>query len=608
MVRCVDGAFAAEYVLFDAGEIVLRSSDPVTVREMGYITTARQALARLARAGITPELAAQAAQAIPPAVRASFARGATVGGVAAKLGPQELFDGAVYRSATQSYDGAWLQLAPLSAALGREAAWGLQALHLAAVLSEVTGTTPVQLATANLTRTGRSGERTYRRLSLDSVREIPARLRELSSNPLGVELEPQAEAAVRESLLARVRERMAADSAPKLRSHLELLESVLTSGAQPRSPLADPALREVERQLAGGDATGVDSRLDALERQQGRNPGIRYLRARAALVRGDESPQKVAQALSLLAGEQAHFHEAELVAARAWLAAGEEAHARYFARRLADDASAGESARMIALEILEETAKTSVSNAPPAVQPQVTIPPEPIAVRRAPPVERVLEVQASVVEDIPGLRAAPPGASLPPIAPAGNASFWTPGAAPIPRGSSVPVRTGPPVRYDPELVESLTLPHGASEDLLPIGDTPANPAQARVAMTRLARTIGRDYRLWYGATLRCNVIAIDLMQRHLAQRYIGASLADPRTTSELLRHGALLSEIIARALGGAWADVGPSECGYWAMLVPPAARCWPIGRIYRFVALGHTERDLVAYYLDLEKRVRGSAS
>jgi len=124
-------------------------------------------------------------------------------------------------------------------------------------------------------------------------------------------------------------------------------------------------------------------------------------------------------------------------------------------------------------------------------------------------------------------------------------------------------------------------------------------------MTRLARTIGRDYRLWYGTTLRCNVIAVDVMQRHLTQRYAGASLADPKTTSELLRHGALLSEIIARALGGVWVDVAPTECGYWAMQVPGAARCWPIGRVYRFVALGQRERDLVAYYLDLEKRARG---
>jgi len=43
------------------------------------------------------------------------------------------------------------------------------------------------------------------------------------------------------------------------------------------------------------------------------------------------------------------------------------------------------------------------------------------------------------------------------------------------------------------------------------------------------------------------------------------------------------------------------------MSVPPATRTWPIGRVYRFVALGHTERDLVSYYLDIEARARGAS-
>jgi hypothetical protein len=610
VVRCVDGAFGVEYALFDAAEIVLRSSDPVTVREMGYITTARQALSRLARAGITPELAAQAASAIPKAVVASFSRGATVRSLTGRLGAQEIFDGGVYRAATQSYDGAWLHLAPISAALGREAAWAVQALHLAATLVEVTGTTPLQLATANLTRTGRAGERTFRRVSLDFARELPALMRELQPNPLGIELEPQAEATVRDALLVRVRERMSADANAKLRGQLESLEGALTAGAQPRSPMADPALREIDRRLTAGDATGVDVRLDELERTHGRVPGIRYLRARAAFVRGDQSPQQVAASLSTLAGEQEHFHEAELVAARAWLAAGEDAHARYFARRLADDATAGESARLIALEILDETGKTTRSNAPPAVtsvQPaQVAQPPHAVSHFNAAgpgrgPVESDGEAHVAILDEGPAFRAAPPGASLPPTA----AVQGSPRVVePVPRGVALE-RVSAPVRYDPELVESLALPYGASEEVLAIGETPTTPVEARVAMTRLARTVGRDYRLWYGASLRCNVIAVDLIQRHIAQRYVGASLADPKTTSELLRHGALLSEIIARALGGSWVDVSPTECGYWAMLVPPATRCWPIGRVYRFVALGHLERDLVAYYLDLEKRVRG---
>jgi hypothetical protein len=88
----------------------------------------------------------------------------------------------------------------------------------------------------------------------------------------------------------------------------------------------------------------------------------------------------------------------------------------------------------------------------------------------------------------------------------------------------------------------------------------------------------------------------------LSQRYAGATLEDPKVISELQRHGALLSEIFARALGGDWVDIGPTEPGYWAMFVPPATRCWPIGRVYRFLALGQSERDLVSYFLDIEAR------
>src|SRR5258707_11111383 len=96
LVRCDDGLLVTEYVLFDATDIVLRAADPVTVRETGYITTVRDALARLARAGITPELADEAARAISPEVASSFARSKAVGALVGHLGPCELFDGAVY--------------------------------------------------------------------------------------------------------------------------------------------------------------------------------------------------------------------------------------------------------------------------------------------------------------------------------------------------------------------------------------------------------------------------------------------------------------------------------------------------------------------------------
>jgi hypothetical protein len=621
VVRCVDGALGAEYALFDPGEIVLRASDPVTVREMGYITTARQALLRLARLGVTPDLANEAARALPATVVASYARGSVVRTLAGagRLGPQELFDGTIYRAGTQSYEGSWLQLAPLSAALGREAAWALQALHLAAVLNEVTANTPLQLATANLTRTSRSGERTFRRVTFESARDLPARLREVASHVPGPDLEPEGEEALREALLARVRERISTDTPPQLRAHLETLENALAAGGLPPNRMSNPELRAIEQQLATGDTRGVNERIEELERLQGATAALRYLRARAAFVRGDEPPAKIAQTLSAITEEEPGFHEAQLAAARAWLAAGEEAHARFFARRLADDASAGESARLVALEILEETARTNRTSAPPPVSPKGrprmsnagarafdALREAPRGATLAPTATAVPPPAVQKPEVVPGPAPPAPPAPSPPAG-AGGAPKRPSGKAP--RSPGPPPRTDAPKnvpapRYDAELVETLALPRGASEDALAVGDTPTTPDQARIAMTRLARTLGRDYRLWYGSTLRCNVIAVDLMQRHLSQLYAGASLADGKTTSELLRHGALLSEIIARALGGAWVDVAPTECGYWAMLIPPATRCFPVGRVYRFVALGSRERDLVAYYLDLEKRAR----
>ncbi|MBV9945573.1 MAG: hypothetical protein JOZ69_01845, partial [Myxococcales bacterium] len=108
--------------------------------------------------------------------------------------------------------------------------------------------------------------------------------------------------------------------------------------------------------------------------------------------------------------------------------------------------------------------------------------------------------------------------------------------------------------------------------------------------------------LWYGTTLRCNVLAVDAMQRHLTQRYAGKAVVDPKVVQELQRHGALLSEVFARAFGGEWVDIAPSEPGYWAMVVPPSTRCWPIGRVFRFISLGHRERDLVSYFLEIEAR------
>ncbi|MGD0675511.1 MAG: hypothetical protein ABSC94_08840 [Polyangiaceae bacterium] len=614
--RSDEGLLVAEYALFDPADIVLRATDPVSVREAGYMTTARDAILRLARAGITQALAEEAAIALSPDVAASFARGAAVRALIGRLGPQELFDGEVYVAAKHTYDGAWLDLASLTPRLHiSNPAALLQALHLAAVLSEVPGGTPVHLSTAAVTKDRRPGERTHVRVALEDAARMPEALRLLASNPEPVAIDATDDRRIGKQLLTRVRERLTPDATPRLRTHLALLESSLTTRTMPIGPLADPDLQAIERQLASGDPRGIDAQLDALERERGHSAGLRYLRARAALLRGDGSAKNVAQILSELAQEELGLHEAALVAARTWLGTSEDGQGRYLARQPADDHSAPERERLGAVDPTDATNGTAKTRPAP-----------PMAV----PAEFMHGEQPKFVS--------PPVAVYPPAlddAPAPKVLFTTPPLAP-PRGSSpgpgdpsaphfdetsagseaspnggeeLPRIKGMVLeRYDPELIESLVLPMGASEAALSVNELPKTSLQARIAMTRLARDLARDYRLWYKKSLRCNVLAIDAMQQHLTQRFAGAPISDEGVAWELRRHGALFSEILARALGAGWVDIGPSEPGYWSMAIPTGTRIWPIGRVCRFVALGHSARDLVGYYLDLEARVRGRSS
>ncbi len=596
LVRSEDGLLGAEYALFEVTEIKLRATDPVSVREVGYMTTAGDALARLARIDVTPALAEQAARSLRPEVAAAFARSSAARELVPQLGAYELFEGATFISASNRYEGAWLDLAALAGALvaigSPTAAAAIQALHLAVALSEVAPTLPVHMSTAAATRDRRPGERTHTKISLSGVRDLPAALRALTAPREPIQVDVTKERRLRQTLLSRVRERLGADSSPGLRAHITELEMALGTHTMQLGPLADPQLQLIERQLAGGDANGVQQQLDEVERSHGKGPGTRYLRARAALLQGEQAPRSVAQVLSELAHEDKGFHEATLVAARSWLAAGEDAHARFYARKLAEDQQAPESERLVALEILDETTATTRSHMPPPVTPSAPDSSPQIAAARA--------------HLFPSVGDVPPPAAVPNIPSIGPSTDWIfPNAAQSPGADSPSrLRARPVARYDPELVESLSLPASATEATLGTNALPKTPVEARVTMTRLSRELARDYRLWYGKSLRCNVLAVDAMQQHLAHRFAGAPISDAGVAWELRRHGALLSEIFARGLGGVWVDIGPSEPGYWAMLLQPSLRVLPIGRVYRFVAMGHREKDLVSYYLDLEARVR----
>jgi hypothetical protein len=106
------------------------------------------------------------------------------------------------------------------------------------------------------------------------------------------------------------------------------------------------------------------------------------------------------------------------------------------------------------------------------------------------------------------------------------------------------------------------------------------------------------------------VDGLEIAQRFLRESHGDGNDRSVDTELEIRRHGAFLSELLARRLGARWADSPASDPKSWAMLIPSTSRpdevvrVWPFARCARFVAMGHRERDLVSYYLELEARAR----
>lgn len=185
----------------------------------------------------------------------------------------------------------------------------------------------------------------------------------------------------------------------------------------------------------------------------------------------------------------------------------------------------------------------------------------------------------------------------------------------VPRPSPAPVEPPPfplalvrrRVPRVSELVESLPLPAGLREDMLPVGARPRGPEQVRIAIIRVARELGRDYRLHRGCLLRTDAAAIEILQRHLLGCASGvlAGRMDARSLApEVARHGALFGEILARRLGATWADLSGDQPGEWRMSVPPSTVVNPIARVHRFLLVRNREQDLVGFFLDLDAASR----
>jgi hypothetical protein len=150
----------------------------------------------------------------------------------------------------------------------------------------------------------------------------------------------------------------------------------------------------------------------------------------------------------------------------------------------------------------------------------------------------------------------------------------------------------------------LALPPGLTGAPAPLESLPSSVLDARVQFTFLARELGREYREDFGIVLSTDLPSVEAMQAQLLERYPDRTIHSMEEALDVKKHGALLSEILARNFGAFWVDVAPADLGYWAMVVPPDTRVWPFGRVLRLIAMQHRERDLVAYYLELQSRAK----
>lgn len=159
-------------------------------------------------------------------------------------------------------------------------------------------------------------------------------------------------------------------------------------------------------------------------------------------------------------------------------------------------------------------------------------------------------------------------------------------------------------RGEPEDAISLkppfpgALPYAASEG------PPRNGNDARRYFTALTVELARDYQTHYGLFLRTNVDGLELVQRRISEILTAGEVKTVGEAREVRRHGAFLSEVLARNLGAYWENIDHPDLGHWSMIVPARIRVWPFGRIVRFVKLGTRERDLVSFYLELMARSR----
>ncbi len=186
--------------------------------------------------------------------------------------------------------------------------------------------------------------------------------------------------------------------------------------------------------------------------------------------------------------------------------------------------------------------------------------------------------------------------------PPSNPATWMRGAS-QPPFRAIPRRSTPPHLAAGIAAIAETLPDPTIEPLAD-HDLAQRLLEIRVQFTQMSRELGRLYRAQHNIELRTDLDSIEAIQTQLRDRYGDKGIRTQAAAADVRRHGAFLSEVLLRTLGGRWVDIEPQELGRWAMVLPSQVRVWPFGRVLRLVAMGNRERDLVSYYLELCARVK----
>lgn len=447
-----------EYAMFEIGEIELRASEPGRVREHGYQTTAELARARLAHLGMTPALARELAESMQPVLSDAYARGVAVRRVARYLGPGELFQSDGYDGVAHLYRGVFLDLATLARDLEMEhASATLHALYLATILEAEPDETTIFLSTDACTKDGKPGARTYKRPSFADPKRLANALGGLAHRAPKPEIQ---EALPRADVIAFLRAR--ADAAPDedARALYGSLEGTVSLRDMPeRGPLASADLWAIETRLEAGELDGALDAIDEAERRHGRTPGTTYLRARASLAMHLEPPKLVAERVSALALSMTSFQELALLAAEAWLDAGDPRRAMPYARDLVDAPGVDEGLLLRAQRLLARAVgaapakKQTLTDGPKAAQP--SRPPAALAAE-------IAAVMPPVIDALDDLGVAPP------LAEAGEPPLGEPVPLSLEPDDLVPALPSPPPPRPPHVTASQLPPPAA----------PSRPASA----------------------------------------------------------------------------------------------------------------------------------